>query len=178
MLRTPTAISVAKQFCDAKLSERIGKHNAENLALSYCLPFFEKIEEGDLSAFSTFVEPLCNMCFDVGVIEGEENLFTSDNPVYIYTPIWPCDEYGKVIFPITSKICLFMYGQEEKKRHKRNGLFPIPKEVIEEILWSVSLRADNMIVSGVEFSNAQIEIIRKARKDREDNDYSIVIKNS
>ena len=69
-----------------------------------------------------------------------------------------------------------MYGQEEKKYHKRNGLFPIVPEVLEEILWSVSLRADRMIVSGTNFTEQEMEIIRKARKDRIENDYSIIIK--
>ena len=176
ILRTTTVLSVAKEFCDINLAKNIGKHNAENLALSYCLPFFEEIHEDDMNAFSVFVKPFCSMSFDVGVVEGDKSIFTSDNPVYVEAPIWPCEEYRKVIFPITSKICLFMYGQEEKKYHKRNGLFPIVPEVLEEILWSVSLRADRMIVSGTNFTEQEMEIIRKARKDRIENDYSIIIK--
>lgn len=146
-LRSPYALQVAKDFGRTNFAEKIGKAKAENLALAFCLPFFEKLTDETPTAMRFLLEPMSNMYMEVGVITDKIGLFTSDNPVFIHCKHWPCEEYDKIIFPISSKLCLFMYGGEEKSGHKSNGLFIIDQATVDEIYWSIAYRAEQRLFS-------------------------------
>ena len=61
--------------------------------------------------------------------------------MYVETSEWPCDEYNKIIFPISSQLCLFLFGKEEKKMVDENFLFPIGEADREEIIVSLASNA-------------------------------------
>ena len=104
-----------------------------------CLPFFKEIEEGskETEIFNDLFDPMKNMSFGVGV-DRQARIITSDCPVYIYSGERLYEEYGRVIFPITSKICLFLFGKEDKKKYPKNFLFEINNETRETILKSMT----------------------------------------
>lgn len=101
IMRSPKVLSIAKNFCKENFLSSVGVCKAINIALSYCLPFFTELSEESISALSTFLDPMLNMSFNIGVVQGNQELFTSDDPIYILAN-WPCKEYGKIIFPISS----------------------------------------------------------------------------
>lgn len=165
IFRSPKVLSIAKDFCKKALKNNINMYRAENIALSYCLPFFTGVSEESVSAINSFLNPMLNMNINIGVVQGNEELFTSDNPVYIHAN-WPCKEYDKIVFPISSKLCLFMYGGEDKKTYGKNRLVPIDKEMLRNIYWSIAYRADNMIFSARHLDRMQEKKIRRIHKLR------------
>lgn len=173
IMRSPKVLSIAKSFCKENLLGSIEVCKAENIALSYCLPFFTELSVESISALNTFLDPMLNMSFNIGVIQGNEKLFTSDNPIYILAN-WPCKEYEKIIFPITSKLCLFMYGRKYKKIYKKNCLIPIGEEMLKEINWSIAYRADEMIFSANRLSKKQKEDICKIHQQRIEDDKKLL----
>lgn len=172
MMRSPKVLSIAKEFCKENLQNDVSTNKAENIALSYCLPFFTELTEESVSAMSSFLDPMLNMSVNIGVMQGDEELFTSDNPVYIHAN-WPCKEYDKIIFPISSKTCLFMYGGEYKKVYNKNGLIPIDEEMLKEINWSIAYNADKMIFSAKRLNRKQEKEICRIHKLRLEDDKRI-----
>ncbi len=75
--------------------------------------------------FNALINSMKDMSIGVGV-DRQKKMITSDKPVFIYhTGDFWGEEYESVIFPITSEICLFFLGKEEKKRCPKNFLFEI-----------------------------------------------------
>lgn len=163
LLRTPRVLSTAKDFMKEQLSDSIGETKAENLALSYCMPFFSEISEESVTAFNIFVKPLLDMKIEIGVIEGDDVLLTADYPVYVEAPGWNVGEYRKVIFPLTSKICLFFYGAEEKEFHKGNKIVPILPDAYQDTIEAIAFRCNRLIVSENRITKKQIKILKSAR---------------
>lgn len=173
IMRSPKVLSIAKNFSKEYLKNDVSMCIAENIALSYCLPFFTELSEDSQNAFCSFLNPMLNMSFNIGVIQGDEELFTSDDPIYIHAN-WPCEEYDQIIFPITSKLCLFMYGGEYKAVHKKNCLFPIEKEMLAEINRAIAYRADKMIFSAKQLNKQQEDEICRIHKIRLEDDERIL----
>ena len=164
LLRTPRVLSTAKDFMKEQLSDAIGETKAENLALSYCMPFFSEISEESVTAFNIFVKPLLDMKIEIGVIEGDDVLLTADYPVYVEAPGWNVREYRKVIFPLTSKICLFFYGAEEKEFHKGNTLVPILPDAYQDTIEAIAFRCNRLIVSENRITKKQIKVLKEAKQ--------------
>lgn len=172
IMRSPKVLSIAKNFTKEYLKNNISKCKAENIALSDCLPFFTELSEESENAFCSFLNPMINMNLNIGVIQGDEELITSDNPIYIRAN-WPCEEYDEIIFPITSKLCLYMYGGKYKTIHKKNCLFLIEKEMVKEINSSIAYRADKMIFSAKQLNKKQEDEICRIHKCRLEDDKRI-----
>ena len=169
IMRSPKVLSIAKNFSIESLHNDVSIYTAENIALTSCLPFFTELSEESINAFNLFSKPMLNMSFNIGVIHGDGELFTSDNPIYIHAN-WPCKEYDKIIFPISSKICLFMYGGKYKGIYRKNALFPINEEILKEIQWSIAYGANNMIFSAKHFNKKQEKEICRIHKLRLEDD--------
>lgn len=169
LLRTPKVLSTAKEFLVEHLSDAVGEIKAENTALSYCMPFFSEISEDSVTAFNIFVKPLLDMKIEIGVVESNDVLITADYPVYIEAPDWNGGEYRKVIFPLTSKICLFFYGAEEKDLHMGNKLVPITSELFQDVIESMACRCESFIVSENRITVKQVKLFKNARLEMNDN---------
>ncbi len=170
VLRSPKVIAE-----EQKLYEMMVEPNpieAKNASLYLTLPFWGEITEDSKNAFCALLKPMITMDIAVGVVDSTEELFTSDNPVYFYTKNYPCEEYGKIIFPITSKICLFFWGKDVNHERISNRMFKMSKELIEEIKWSVAYSAYDFIYSEHQLNRSDIALIRDAHKlsaiDRKD----------
>lgn len=173
IMRSPKVLSIAKNFCIESLQGDVSICKAENIALSYCLPFFTDLSVDSINALSSFMNPMLNMSFNIGTIHGNEELFTSDNPIFIHAN-WPCEEYDKVIFPITSKLCMFLYGGVYKKGRNKNVLLPIDEKMLNEINWSIAYNADKMIFSANRLNKNQEKEIRRIHKLRLEDDKRIL----
>ena len=96
-------------------------------------------------------------------IDNDEYRPIADYPVYVEAPCWNLREYRKVIFPLTSKICLFFYGAEEKEFHKGNKLVPILPDAYQDTIEAIAFRCNRLIVSENRITKKQIKILKSAR---------------
>lgn len=93
----------------------------------------EKILSTDAFIINALFDPMKNMSFGVG-IDRSKSIITSDKPIYVYAKGYPCEEYDKIIFPVSSELCLFLFGNENKAKYQKNFLFPIGDENRQEII--------------------------------------------
>lgn len=140
ILRLPNGLDAVEQEIKKHMTYTSDNMLAHDAARWYCLPFFSEINEEIGQIIKTLLKPMENMHIGVGV-DLQGRIITSDNPVYVETSEWPCDEYNKIIFPISSQLCLFLFGKEEKKMVDENFLFPIGEADREEIIVSLASNA-------------------------------------
>ena len=141
--------------------DKLNNNQLKNMARLYSLPFF-KNEDGD-AIFMQLIEPMNNMSFAIGV-DYENKIITSDKTACIYCLKSSHIEYEKIIFPISSELCLYMFGGDEKKNIGRNFLFKIENQHREEILKSLSEAAINELYSNHIFDKAEENIIKNRKK--------------
>lgn len=167
VMRSPRILEVARQVGLETWATGITDKQAQNLARIVCLPFFNGIfeEEKEMIVFNSLLEPMQNMSFGIGVdIEGR--IVTSDMPVFIYSKEFPCDEYEQIIFPISSNLCLFMFGKEHKKMQRKNFLFPVNEYWREEIIKSISASALKNVYSNHILDKRERKYIQCIMQDR------------
>ena len=138
ILRMPLTLKLAEKVGFETWGDKINVKQAKNIARLFCLPFFYEIKNDskELQVFNALIDPIKKMSFGIGV-DKQAKIVTSDKPVFIHSKKYPCIEYGKIIFPITSELCLFLFGEEDKKHVPKNFLFNINENNREEILKSM-----------------------------------------
>lgn len=126
ILRMPQILEAAEGVSLEIYKDTINAKQAKNIARTFCLPFFKEIKEDSKEkiVLDALFDPMKNMSFGVGV-DRQARIITSDKPVFIHSKEFPCKEYDRVIFPITSKVCLILFGKDDKKQYPKNFLFPI-----------------------------------------------------
>lgn len=139
ILRTPYILELAENVSQETWGDQINTEQAKNIARMFCLPFFKEIgvDSKEMVLFNALLEPMKNMSFGVGV-DRQARIITSDQPVFICSEEFPCEEYDRIIFPITSELCLFLFGKEYKRYYCKNFLFPIEEGEREEIFKSMT----------------------------------------
>lgn len=169
ILRIPQILELAEQVSLETWEEELTNKQAQNIARLFCLPFFKEITEGsqETMVFDTLVKPMKSMSFGIGV-DVLRRIITSDKPVFVYSKEFPCEEYEKIIFPISSQICLFMFGNEDKKMQRKNFLFPIDEVCREEIVKSMSASAFEKVYSNHILDKKERKHIKEIMKDREE----------
>ena len=169
ILRLPSALNAVTKAIKENTTVKLSDVQAENDARWYCLPFFSSLGEKEGRIIKALLEPMGNINFGVGVdLQGK--IITSDNPVYIEVPQWPCDEYDIIIFPISAQLCLFLFGNEEKKNTRKNFLFPIEESHREAIVTSLASNAIRKLYSNHELTEMEREYIKQGTKDREESE--------
>ena len=168
MMRSPSVLQVAQTFADEFFGNQLLDYSKRSLAIYQCLPFFGELKSEDQNAFFSFLKPILNMSVAIGVDENE-TLFTSDDPVYCYSPhkdITQLEEYERIVMPLTSSLVLIMLGGEAAKGHDRNRLFRLSDEDKQCIKMSIAYAARSRVFSERELGNTDREIIESARKDK------------
>lgn len=169
LLRIPQVLQAAEETCLEIFGDGINEKQAKNIARMACLSFFKEINVGDEEAvlFNNLLEPMLNMSFGVGVdISGR--IITADKPVYIYAKEYSCKEYEKLIFPISSRLCLFLFGGENIERYFKNFLFPINETVREEIIKSITYTSVQKLYSNHRLNKQELRYINEVIKHREE----------
>lgn len=169
ILRMPQILELAEQVVSETWEKELTNKQMQNIARLFCLPFFKEITEGNKETmlFEALFDPMENMSFGIGVdVQGK--IITSDKPAFVYSKVFPCIEYERIIFPISSQICLFMFGNEDKKMQRKNFLFPIDVDYREEIIKSMSVSAFEKVYSNHIFDKKERKYIKEIMKDRED----------
>ena len=169
ILRLPSALNAVTEAIKEHAAVTLSDAQAKNAARGYCLPFFSSIGEKEGRIIKALLEPMGNMNFGVGVdLQGK--IITSDNPVYIELSQWPCDEYDIIIFPISAQLCLFLFGNENKKNTRKNFLFAINEKHREFIVTSLASNAIRKLYSNHELTEMEREYIKQGTKDREESE--------
>lgn len=169
ILRVPQILHCAEENCKTIWKNEVSDIQARNIARRFTLPFLKKIKENDIEIylFDFLWKPMKNMSFGIGV-DPEGKIVTSDKTVFIYSgrEEIPCEEYERVIFPISSQICLFMFGGKDKQIYNKNFLFPINEKDREEILKSMAVSAYRNLYSNHFLGREEIRYIKEVEKDR------------
>lgn len=139
ILRMPQILNLAEDLSKETWGDNVNSKQAKNIARIFCLPFFKEIDENcqEMVIFNALFEPMRNMSFGVG-IDRRKSIITSDKPIYVCASDFPCEEYDEIIFPISSELCLFLFGNENKAEYGKNFLFPIGDEIKQEIIKSMA----------------------------------------
>lgn len=176
LLRTPQILQVVAEKSLEISESEINEKQAKNIARLFCLPFFKEIELDDreTNIFYGLLEPIMTMSFGLGV-DRRGGIITSDMPVYIYSKEFPCKEYGKIIFPISSQICLFLFGGDEKKEYPKNFLFPVNEAVREEIIESIAYASFEKLYSNHSLNKQELRYINEVMKHREEDGKGAVL---
>ena len=143
----------------------ITDREARNFTLMNLLPLWGNAERNEKTVIRTALENYENMAFQIGVYH-DDVFFTSDRPVVQ----WGLNSSGadkrprEVIFPLSSRIVLYMYPTEHVEPNSRNCLFALDEERIKEIQFYVAGFAREYIYSRLPLTEAQINIVKEARR--------------
>ena len=167
ILRIPQVLDIAEQTGKEIFKDDLNDKQAKNLSRLVCLPFFEEMREdsAQVKIFNLLYKPMQNMSFTVGV-DYESKIVTSDMPVFISSKTFPCEEYKKIIFPITSSICLIMLGEGEKDNYFKNTLFPIDDKIRTEIFNSITSSAFRFIYSNRKLDTQELTYINNTINEK------------
>lgn len=113
--------------------------------------------------FNALFEPVRNMSFGVGV-DRQKRIVTSNKTVYIGTRNFPCEEYDEIIFPITSELCLFLFGNENKQGCRNNFLFSITDEIRENLIYSMASSSFEKLYSNHILDKNEKKYIKNTRE--------------
>ena len=156
---------IIKELSNDNMSDK----EIKSLVRKLCLPFFSEINEESIETkvLETVITPMYEMQFAIGV-DFDNGLITSDKGVSIIGKKLPTEEYDEVVFPITSSICLFLLGNENKDVYKNNTLFELSEAGKKHVISNVVLDAYKKIYSNHKFSVAEKKYIKEIVKERLD----------
>ena len=162
LLRMPRVIKLAEQTCKEVYGDIVTANQARNISREWCTPFFRELsaDSPETKLFATFFEPMENMAFGV-FADVEGRIVTSDKTVYMHTTKFPCCEYEKIIFPISSKLCLILFGGEEKRElPKKNFLCPMDEEVRKMVFSAVADASFRKIYANHRLDSKELKMIK------------------
>ena len=168
ILRTPKIIHVAETTTADYLKGSSDASIAKALALYQCLPIYRELRAEEHIVFNLILSHICDMHINVGV-DASDSIFTSDDPVYLYWPGYPNGECEHIIFPLTSKLVLMLYGSKMKKamgRTWRNRVRLLTEEDKVSVKKSIAYTTNQWIYSKNPLSPSDISCIQEARFDK------------
>ncbi len=157
----PNTLNVAEQACEDVFKSEINSNQARNLARMVCTPLFQELSEETIEGklLTEFAKPMTNMSFCVGV-DKRGRMITSDKTMYVCAKEFPCKEYEEIIFPISSELCLFLIGGEEKsKLERKNFLIPIDDELHKTVICAIANAAFEKLYSNYLFDEQELQWI-------------------
>lgn len=146
---------------------------ARNFTLLNLLPLSGDPEWDKNTIIRTSLKSYCGMAFQIG-LANEDVIFTSDRPVIE----WPPDNeelYNRpkaVVFPLTSRIILYLYPRESVDPNCINCFFALNNERIIDLQHNVAATAREWIFTKKPLSVEQMEKVKEARKRLQTSDPS------
>ena len=139
---------------------------ARNFTLLNLLPLGLDPEWDNNTIIRTALGNLTGMAFQIGIAD-EDVVITSDRPVVIWPPKegQPYNRPRAVTFPLTSKLLLYLFPDEDVDPIARNCFVTLNKEQINDFYRNSSVSARDWIYSRNPLTEEQIRIISDARRD-------------
>ena len=166
LVRNPITLNGMKGILKDELQHVISDQEAYNKAIEMCLPFFKKPEPGDMNPFLFLISVLKTKILTVGYAESD-HLFTSEHAMCgVRNSAESMIDFKSLWFPVSSNCVLLFAGPNFIGRTKKNCLIPISEERVNEINKGIAYIANQAIFSKYPFSEADIQLIEEARKER------------
>ena len=167
MLRDPFLLEEVESAIKEYWKDDVDDIKARNAARALCLPFFGEISSDSPEAmvFNSVLDRMLSMSFSVGV-DLSGYLITSDRAYYAQADTMPFEECERIIFPVTSKICLILHGGKKKKRTRKNYLFPIDDTTRKEIFCSIAYAASEKIYANHKLCEDELKMLEMVSCDR------------
>ena len=165
VMRMPSILSGITEIMKDEFPKEFTENELRNIAIAFSLPFFKPPEQNELNAFLLFLSALDTRTLTVGFAESD-NLFTSDQPMYGEKGAKDLTDIKALWFPISSNCILFYSPPRESNNTKRNRLIPVSSDEVDAIK-GIAYMARNIVLSKHPFSEDDVEIIKQARADRE-----------
>ena len=163
LLRNLYALSEAEKVIKEMMSNHASDKEIKSIVRKYCLPFFQEIKTDscDIKIFERVLTPMLKMHFAVGM-DFDNRIITSDKGATIIAKELSVTEYDKVIFPITSSICLFLFSDENVLGYQDNVLYKLTEDGRNHVTTNVVLDAYRKIYSNHRFSVSEKRLIKEA----------------
>lgn len=165
MLRVPKVLEIAESIIENEFPIKLKKNMAKVFALDGCLSSPTKDSIVSTSIVNEYYHTFEKMSIAVGV-DDSDSIITSDDPVYAYSPTQSHDNVEEIIFPLTSKLVIYLYGGQMKSQVRKNFLFPIDASELERIHNNIAYSANEWIYSKRPLSKEEKQIVDKAHADR------------
>ena len=138
---------------------------ARNFTVLNLLPLAQDPEWNQNTIIRTAIANLNNMAFQIGVT-SDDVIFTSDRPfVEWFSHDNELSNRPKaLVFPLTSRIVVYMYPQEDIESIGWNYSFRLDEERIRDIQINIAICARNWIYTRERLTDEQIGLIKAARK--------------
>lgn len=138
---------------------------ARNFTVLNLLPLAQDPEWNQNTIIRTAIANLNNMAFQIGVT-SDDVIFTSDRPfVEWFSHDNELSNRPKaLVFPLTSRIVVYMYPQEDIESIGWNYSFRLDEERIRDIQINIAICARNWIYTRESLTDEQIGLIKAARK--------------
>ena len=165
IMRNPVTLSGIEELLQEDFEGYYSDIDIRNLAIAYCLPFFKKLTNEEVNAFTGYLAVLLTRTIMVGFAESD-NLFTSDHGMY-GSGNFNDNEFGfgRLWFPISSNCAIIFYDPRLVKKSKNNRLIPIAEDEVRDMNKGIAYIAKQMILSKHPFSDTDIQLIEEARKE-------------
>ncbi len=158
MMRSPYMLYGMREILKEELQGQISPEEAHNFAVTFCLPFFKKMEPGDQNAFNHFFSKLNPKILTVGYAESDR-LFTSEHAMCgVRNSAEGLFSFKKLWFPISSNCVLIFSEPRETDRTKKNCLIPITENGVNEINKEIAYIVGQMVLSKYPFSKRRYTV--------------------
>ena len=166
IMRNPETLDGIELLLQEDFGGQFTEIENRNLAVAYCLPFFKKLDENEINAFTTFLSVLQTRTIMVGFAEND-NLFTSDHAMY-GSGTFKDNSYGfgRLWFPVSSNCAIIFYDPKIATKSNNNRLYPLAKDEVREMNKGIAYIAKQMVLSKHPFSDEDIRLIKEARQER------------
>lgn len=163
ILRMPKIINESSVVLSKLIPDGNNANMNRNTALSMLLPFewkndLDKLESTlFIEIFTSVLRLECAVAYD-----EQKRLFTSDNPLYIYSTnsIYDCNE---IYFPIDSSLCLIFSNSVFLPE---NGIIHIDYNEYCKICKSIAYAADEKLYTQRKLTKIEMNWIDSARNDK------------
>lgn len=164
MYRDPQTIKTGISILQSSNPD-IDDRQARNNTLLNLLPTGIDAEWDENTIIKTAVKELCGMAFQIGIAD-DDVIITSDRPVVLYPPD-KNEMYNRpkaVVFPLTSKLVLYLFPIETVDPIGRNCFIRLTEEQINDIQHNVAVYAKEWIYSRNPLTKEQLERVKEARE--------------
>ena len=163
LFRDPATIESGIGYLQ-KSNPDMDARGARNFTLLNLLPLGLDPEWDKNTIIRTALGDLAGMAFQIGIAD-QDVVITSDRPVVLWPPKED-EQYNRpraLAFPLTSKLLLYLFPEEDIAPIARNCFFKLSNEQINDFYSSISVYTRSWIYSRYPLTEEQIRIISKAR---------------
>ena len=147
-----------------RTNPNMDERDARNFTLMNLLPLGIDSEWDKNVIIKSAISNYCGMAFQIG-FTTDDIIITSDRPIIEWPPSDNelFDRPRAVVFPLTSRLVLYLFPIEKVNPEGRNCFFELSKEQIKDIQTNVSFYANRWVFSRNPLNEEQLVLVKEAR---------------